>query len=72
MARMAEAQRHVARDRQRPLLPDQITLPDGAIPEAVTMGKGWIGVVTADNRLLIFTPQGALQQEITIAPLPAP
>ena len=48
----------------------------GIVPAAeaanATQAPGWIGVVTTDNRLLIFTPQGSLQQEITIAPLPAP
>jgi hypothetical protein len=26
--------------------------------------------VTIDNRILIFTPQGALQQEIAVTPAP--
>lgn len=55
-----------------PALPASLQLPSGASALAITQGKGWIGVVTTDNRLLVFTPQGALQQEITIAPLPVP
>ena len=54
-----------------PVLPQNLTLPDDAKAQAVTMGTGWIGVVTTDNRILIFTPDGALRQELQIAPLPA-
>ncbi|MDB5658385.1 MAG: hypothetical protein JWS10_1000 [Cypionkella sp.] len=53
-------------------MPANLKLPDGAKAQAVTFGAGWIGVVTTDNRLFIFTPQGSLQQEIAIAPLPLP
>jgi len=55
-----------------PAIPPILQMPANTTALAITQGKGWIGVVTTDNRLLIFTPQGALQQEITIAPLPAP
>ena len=55
-----------------PALPASLQMPAGTTALAITQGRGWIGVVTNDNRLLIFTPQGALQQEITIAPLPTP
>ena len=54
-----------------PALPQNLALPEGAKAQAVTMGTGWIGVVTTDNRILIFTPDGALRQELQIAPLPA-
>lgn len=48
-------------------LPDSITLPDGTTPTAVTFGKGWIAVVSDDNRILIFDREdGALRQTITI------
>ncbi|OYU40215.1 MAG: hypothetical protein CFE33_06625 [Pseudorhodobacter sp. PARRP1] len=53
-------------------LPASLQMPAGATAAAITQGKGWIGVVTTDNRLLVFTSAGVLQQEITIAPLPAP
>ncbi len=49
-------------------VPAQLQMPDGAKAAAVTMGAGWIGVVTTDNRILVFTPEGALQQEIQVAP----
>ncbi len=49
-----------------PVLPGQITLPDGAGVEAVTYGKGWFGVVTTDQRFLIFGQDGQLRQEIKI------
>lgn len=51
-----------------PALPPALEMPPGAHPAAVTMGQGWIGVVTTDERLLIFTPEGKLRQEIAIAP----
>ncbi len=55
-----------------PVLPESLQMPVGATAQAITMAPGWIGVVTTDNRILIFTPQGTLQQEIALAPVPAP
>lgn len=55
-----------------PVLPANLRMPAGATAQAITMAPGWIGVVTTDNRILIFNPQGALQQEIAVAPIPAP
>lgn len=49
-----------------PILPEDLVLPDGAVAEAVTMGKGWIAVVTTDQELLVFSPDGALRQKIRI------
>jgi hypothetical protein len=50
-------------------LPDTITLPDGAKAQAVTAGDGWYGVVTTDNRILIFNRlTGTLMQELAITP----
>jgi sugar lactone lactonase YvrE len=43
-----------------------VQLPAGATAEAVTMGKGWIGVATTDGRLFVFAPDGRLRQEIRI------
>ena len=51
-------------------LPQSLHLPDGATAQAVTMGSGWIGVVTTDNRLLIFGADGALRQEIAVQTAP--
>jgi hypothetical protein len=56
----------------RPTLPASLQMPAGATAGAITMAPGWIGVVTTDNRILIFTPQGTLQQEIAVSPIPAP
>ena len=55
-----------------PTLPPALHMPAGATAAAVTMGTGWVAVVTTDNRILIFTPQGTLQQEIAIAPIAVP
>lgn len=50
-----------------PSLPAEITLPDGARATAFTQGQGWYGVVTDDNRLLVFNrTSGALVQEVAI------
>jgi Flp pilus assembly protein protease CpaA len=51
-----------------PTLPEGFTLPEGARAEAVTFGKGWIAVVTDDARILIFGKDGALRQEVALAP----
>lgn len=47
-------------------LPEKIILPPGITAEAVTLGKGWIGVVTTDQRLLIFSADGKLRQEVLL------
>ncbi len=46
-----------------PVLPDILTLPAGAKAAAVTMGTGWIAVVTTDDRILIFDMTGKLRQD---------
>lgn len=48
-------------------LPSSITLPSGAKAQAITFGRDWIGVVTQDERFLIYDrSSGALRQEIAI------
>jgi hypothetical protein len=48
-------------------LPAAITLPAGVNATAFTRAKGWYGVVTDDNRILIYSPKtGALLQEIEV------
>ena len=50
-----------------PPLPAGITLPEGSSATAFTQGKGWIAVVTADDRILIFDRlTGALKQTVEI------
>jgi hypothetical protein len=46
-----------------PVLPASLTLPAGAKAAAVTLGTGWIAVVTTDDRILIFDTAGNLRQE---------
>jgi Flp pilus assembly protein protease CpaA len=55
-----------------PMLPEDLILPAGAKPAAVTFGAGWVAVVTTDDRLLVFGPDGTLRQEVAIATEPAP
>ncbi len=48
-------------------LPETITLPGGTTAQAVTVGADWVGIVTTDNRILIFDRlTGALRQEISL------
>lgn len=56
--------------RASPVLPGTIALPAGTKAQAVTMGTGWIGVVTDDNRILIFNPDGGLRQQVQLLPAP--
>jgi len=50
-----------------PALPEHLALPEGAKAEAVTLGKGWIAVVTADQRILIYdATTGALRQTVAL------
>ncbi|SLN31365.1 hypothetical protein PSM7751_01353 [Pseudooceanicola marinus] len=49
-----------------PAMPAEITLPAGARAEAVTRGRGWTAVVTADQQILIFDATGKLRQTVPI------
>ncbi|RGP36693.1 DUF6476 family protein [Pseudotabrizicola alkalilacus] len=48
--------------------PDQLAMPEGARPAAVTMGRDFIAVVTEDDRILIFGRDGAFRQEVAVIP----
>ncbi len=49
-----------------PVVPPALSLPAGAEAAAVTMGSGWIAVVTRDDRILIFGANGRMWQEIAV------
>ena len=49
-----------------PAIPPELALPAGTTPAAVTMGQGWIAVVTTDDRILIFGTDGKQWQESKI------
>ncbi len=49
-----------------PTLPKGLTLPAGASVAAVTMGTGWIAVVTTENHILIYGEDGILVQDLKI------
>lgn len=49
-----------------PDLPDNINLPAGVTAQAVTLGKGWFGIVTSEEKFLVFTTDGILRQEIDL------
>ena len=55
----------------RPSLPANIALPQGAKAGAVTLGRGWIAVVTDANDILIFdAASGTLTQTVHITTQP--
>lgn len=49
-----------------PPFPENLALPEGVTPQAVTRGAGWVAVVTEDQRILIFDTAGTLTQEVQI------
>jgi len=49
-----------------PALPAGLSLPAGAVPEAVTAGTGWFAVVTKDSRILIYGKDGTLLQTVPV------
>ncbi len=54
-----------------PVLPDAVTLPEGASAHAVTFGEGWFAVVTTGDEILIFdAASGALRQRVVLTPAP--
>jgi len=51
-----------------PALPGAVSLPAGTTASAVTFGRGWVAVVTEDERILVYeSATGALRREVTIA-----
>lgn len=48
-----------------PELPDQIALPPGATPAALTFARDWIVVVTEGGEVLLYDKQGKLRQTVT-------
>jgi hypothetical protein len=55
-----------------PALPGTLEMPEGLSAEAVTMGRGWIGVVASGaegEEFLIFDAiSGALRQRVPVRP----
>ena len=52
-----------------PVLPAAIALPEGAQARAVTVGEGWVAVVSDQGEILIFdATTGALRQTVAIQP----
>ena len=53
-----------------PGLPASLTLPPGTEARAVTIGTGWIAVVTSNDHILLFGNDGTLRQDIPIVMQP--
>jgi len=50
-----------------PVVPAEITLPDGATATAFTQGSDWYAIVTDTNQILIYDRlTGALRQTVVI------
>ena len=49
-----------------PPLPEAITLPDGAHPEAVTLGRDFVAVVTQTEILIFDRSGGQLRQRVPL------
>ncbi len=48
-------------------LPEQISLPDGARTDAISLSRDWVMVLTTENQLLLFDRRsGALRHEISL------
>lgn len=44
-----------------------LDLPAGVTPRAVTLGEGWVAVVTSDDHIRIFGLDGTPWQDVAIA-----
>ena len=49
-----------------PALPDALQMPEGAKARAVTFADDLTAVVTEDGRILLFSQDGRLRQEIAL------
>ncbi len=47
-----------------PELPEQIALPEGAAPAAVTFARHWVVVVTETGEVLLYDRQGRLKDRV--------
>ena len=47
-----------------PELPEQIVLPEGAAPAAVTFARDWVVVVTETGEVLLYDRQGNLRDRV--------
>jgi hypothetical protein len=55
---------------QIPPLPGALTLPPGAVAQAVTYGEGLILVLTRAGEVLVYSLDGQLQRSLTLHPAP--
>lgn len=56
-------------NRDSPILPQEIALPEGASAVAFTQGPDWYAVVTNRDEILIYDRlTGTLRQTVTITP----
>lgn len=54
-----------------PPVPETLVLPPGAQALSIAQGADWVGIVTTDNRILIYDRStGTLRQTVTLTPAP--
>lgn len=52
-------------------LPEQLEVPAGVVPEAVTLSRDWVLIVSGTQEILLFErTSGALRHRIALPPLP--
>lgn len=54
--------------RPLPEMPASMTLPEGAVPAAVTFARDWLVVVSEDGRVILFDREGG--DPVSVTPLP--
>lgn len=47
-------------------LPENLTLPDGAVAQSFTLGPDYIVITTTDARILIFGRDGTFRKELPL------
>ena len=47
-------------------LPENLTLPKGAVAQSVTLGPDYIVITTADARILVFNRDGTFRKELPL------
>lgn len=47
-------------------LPENLTLPDGAVAQSFTLGPDYIVITTTDGRILVFSRDGTFRKELPL------
>lgn len=47
-------------------LPENLTLPDGAVAQSFTLGPDYIVITTTDRRILVFSRDGTFRKDMRL------